>query len=90
MVFILSWNQTLHQTRGGSGNVTLRVAGRLHHIGIGKTYTGNYVLVLVHDHHIRIIHAATGEVLRECTLDPTRDYQGTGRPPGPAPKTRNT
>lgn len=72
------------------GNVTLRIAGRLHHIGIGKTFAGTYVLLLVHDHEIRIIDAATGQILRELTLDPTRDYQPTGRPPGPTPKTKNT
>ena len=31
---------------------------------------------------IRIIDAATGEVLRETVLDPTRTYHGTGCPPG--------
>jgi len=66
-----------------SGIVTLRHHGRLHHIGIGRTYTGTYVLLLVQDLDIRIINAATGELLRELTLDPTRDYQPTGRPPGP-------
>jgi hypothetical protein len=39
--------------------------------------------MLVHDLNIRIINAATGELLRQLTLDPTRDYQPTGRPPGP-------
>jgi transposase InsO family protein len=73
-----------------AGIITLRTAGRLHHIGLGKTYAGTYVLLLVHDHDIRIINAATGQILRELTLDPTRDYQGTGRPPGPAPKSKNT
>jgi hypothetical protein len=29
------------------GVITLRVAGRLHHIGVGRTYTGTRVLVLV-------------------------------------------
>ena len=43
--------------------------------------------MLVHDLHIRVINAATGELLRELTLDPSRDYQATGRPPGPQPKT---
>jgi len=38
--------------------------------------------------NIRIINAATGELLRELTLDPTRDYQPLGRPPGP-PKNKN-
>jgi Integrase core domain len=71
-----------------TGCVTLRVNGRLHHIGIGRTHTGTHVLLLVQDLDIRVIDAATGELLRELTLDPTRDYQPTGKPPGPAPKTQ--
>ena len=43
--------------------------------------------MLVQDLHIRVINAATGELLRELTLDPARDYQPTGRPPGPPPGT---
>lgn len=68
---------------GKSGVVTLRHHGRLHHIGVGRPYAGTYVLLLVQDLEIRIINAATGELLRELTLDPTRDYQPTGRKPGP-------
>ena len=64
------------------GKLTLRHAGRLHHIGIGRTHTGTRVLVLVHDLDIRIINAATGELIRELTLDPTRDYQPRGVPCG--------
>lgn len=64
-----------------SGVVTLRHHGRLHHIGVGRTHTGTYVLLLLQDLDIRIINAATGELLRELTLDPTRDYQPTGRKP---------
>jgi hypothetical protein len=72
------------------GNVTLRTGGRLHHIGVGRTYAGTCVLLLVQDLHIRIINAATGELLRELTLDPARDYQPTGQPPGPKKKTPRT
>jgi transposase len=66
-----------------TGCVTLRLAGRLHHIGIGRTHAGTHVLLLVQDLHIRVIDAATGELLRELVLDPSRDYQPTGRRPGP-------
>ncbi|HET9896527.1 MAG TPA: integrase core domain-containing protein [Streptosporangiaceae bacterium] len=66
-----------------TGVVTLRHAGKLHHIGTGRTHARTRVIMLVQDLHIRIIHAATGELLRELTLDPTRDYQPTGRTPGP-------
>ena len=69
-----------------AGVITLRVAGRLHHIGVGRTYTGTRVLVLIQDLRIRIIHATTGELLRELTLNPTKDYQPTGAPKGPKRK----
>jgi transposase InsO family protein len=69
-----------------TGVVTLRHHGRLHHIGIGRTHARTHVLLLVQDLNIRIINAATGELLRQLTLDPTRDYQPTGRPPGPTRK----
>ena len=74
-------------TIDGSGVVTLRHAGRLHHIGIGRTHARTHVLLLIQDLHIRVINAATGELLRELDLDPSRDYQPTGRPPGPQRKT---
>jgi transposase InsO family protein len=73
-----------------AGVITLRLAGRLHHIGVGRTYTGTRVLVLVQDLNIRIINAATGELLRELTLDPTKDYQPTGAPKGPKRKKPRT
>ena len=75
-----------HDKISKAGSVTLRVAGRVRHIGVGRTYAGTYVILLVHDLHVRIVHAATGELLRELTIDPRRDYQPTGRPPGPTPK----
>jgi transposase InsO family protein len=73
-----------------TGLVTLRHNGRLHHIGIGRAHAGTRVLLLVQDLHIRVINAATGELLRELTLNPDRDYQPTGRPPGWPKKTPRT
>ena len=32
----------------------------------------------VHDLHVRIINAAAGELIRELTIDPTRNYQPRG------------
>ena len=72
------------------GKLTLRVNGRLHHIGIGRTHTRTPVLMLIQDLHIRVINAATGELLRELTLNPARDYQPTGLPPGPKPRRPRT
>jgi transposase InsO family protein len=70
-----------------NGKLTLRVNGKLHHIGIGAACARTPVLMLIQDLRIRVINAATGELLRELTLDPARDYQPTGRPPGPPPGT---
>jgi hypothetical protein len=42
----------------------------------------------VHDLHVRIINAATGELIRELTIDPTRNYQPRGVRPGRPRKTR--
>jgi hypothetical protein len=75
-----------HDRLDDTGVVTLRVNGRLHHIGIGRTHARTHVIMLIDDLHVRVIHAITGELLRELTIDPTRDYQPTGRPPGPQPK----
>jgi transposase InsO family protein len=85
-------NRVRRDIIGTTGTVTLRHGGRLYHIGIGRTYAGTHILLLVQDLNIRIVNAATGELLRELTLDPTRNYQPTGRPPSrkqPAhPKTK--
>ena len=45
-------------------------AGRLRHIGVGRTYAGTYVILLIQDLHVRVVNAATGELLRELTIDP--------------------
>jgi transposase InsO family protein len=73
-----------------AGKLTLRVGGRLHHIGTGSENARTPVLMLVQDLHVRILNAATGELIRELTIDPGRDYQPLGRPPGPQPKTPRT
>ena len=58
-----------------NGKITLRHAGTLYSIGLGRHLTGRPVLALVHDLDITIIDATTGQLLRELTLDPTRKYQ---------------
>jgi transposase InsO family protein len=72
-----------HDRIDASGTVTLRHHSRLHHIGLGRQLAGTAITLLVDDLHIRVIDRHTGELIRELTLDPSRDYQPTGRPPGP-------
>ncbi len=75
-----------HDTVDKAGSVTLRHNSRLHHIGIGRIHAGTCVILLVQDLQIRVVDAATGELLRELILDPNRDYQPTGAPKGPTRK----
>ena len=67
--------------------MTLRYNSRLRHIGLGREHAGARVYILVADLYTRVIDAETGQLLRELTLDPNRDYQPLGRPPGPRKKT---
>lgn len=59
------------------GRVTLRHNSRLHHIGLGRRLAGTRVLLLVADLQVRVL-TQDGELLRELTLDPSRDYQPQG------------
>ncbi|HEU4348565.1 MAG TPA: IS481 family transposase [Actinoplanes sp.] len=68
------------------GTVTLRTAGKLRHIPLGRTHARTPVILLIHDLEVRVINAATGEILRELTIDLTRNYQPLGRPPRPPNK----
>jgi transposase InsO family protein len=67
-----------HDKIDNNGKLTLRHNSRLHHIGLGRRHAGTPVLVLVHDLHIRVLRTS-GQLLRDLTLDPTRDYQPQAR-----------
>ena len=75
-----------HDTVDKSGKITLRVDGRMHHIGVGTEHRGTRVVILSHDLDVRVIDEATGELIRKLTIDPAKDYQPLGRPPGPKPR----
>jgi transposase InsO family protein len=64
-----------HDRIDTTGAISLRRAGRLHHIGIGRAHAGRPILMLIDDLDIRVIDTTTGEMLRHLTLDPTRNYQ---------------
>lgn len=64
-----------HDRIDKTGAVSLRRAGRMHHISIGRAHSGKTVLLLIDDLDIRVIDTTTGELLRHLTLDPTRGYQ---------------
>lgn len=43
---------------------------------------GRDVTLLAQDFNVTIVHATTGQILRELTLNPDRDYQPLKPPPG--------
>ncbi len=61
-----------------SGTITLRHDSKLHHIGVGRAHKGRAVKLLVADLDIRVLAADTGELIRQLTLDPRRNYQRIG------------
>lgn len=58
-----------------TGVVTFRFAGKLHHIGIGRPHKHTKIIMLIDGLEIRIVNQKTGELIRELTLDTTKDYQ---------------
>jgi hypothetical protein len=57
-----------------SGKVSLRYDSRLYKIGLGRAHKGRAVKLLIADQEIRVIDS-NGELIRELTLDPSRNYQ---------------
>jgi transposase InsO family protein len=56
------------------GRATLRRAGRLHHLGIGRHHSGKAILILVDQTTATVTQLTTGEILSQHLIDPTRDY----------------
>ena len=70
-------------TRSGSSVLVQDIGwGVSRDVGMG-TYARTGVILLVQDLHVTVVHAATGEILRNLTIDPAR----TTNPPDahPAP-----
>jgi transposase InsO family protein len=57
-----------------TGKMTLRRAGRMHHLGVGAANAGKRVLALVDDHRITVTDLTTGEVLSVHLIQPEKTY----------------
>jgi len=57
-----------------TGKVSLRYDSRLYKIGIGRAHKGRAIKLLIADQQIRIIDQH-GQLIRELTLDPSRNCQ---------------
>ncbi|MCR2809502.1 MULTISPECIES: IS481 family transposase [unclassified Microbacterium] len=70
-----------------NGKMSLRRAGRMHHLGIGADHRGKRILALIDETTVTVIHLDTGEILSTHHINPARSYwrdqqQEPGRWPG--------
>ena len=70
------------------GKVSIRHAGRMHHLGIGTAHRGKEILAIADQAGVTAIELRTGAVLSAHDIDPGRTYwrnkqRSPGRWPGP-------
>jgi transposase InsO family protein len=71
------------------GRMTLRRAGRLHHLGVGALHARKRVLAFADDHHITVADLTTGEVLSKHQIEPNKSYwRNQMREPGRWPSSQ--
>ncbi|WP_082487747.1 integrase core domain-containing protein [Leifsonia sp. Root112D2] len=56
------------------GKVSIRRAGRMHHLGIGRKHTAAPVLILIDEGTATVTHLTTGEVLSNHLIDADKSY----------------
>ncbi len=73
------------------GRITLRRAGRLHHLGVGAAHARRRVLAIVDEREVTVVALDTGEVLSTHRIEPERLYwRNQRRDPGRWPGSRAT
>ena len=63
-----------HDTIDQFGKLTLRRAGQLHHLGVGRNHARREVLILVDEHEVTITDRVTGEILGIYDINPNHNY----------------
>jgi transposase InsO family protein len=71
------------------GKVSIRHAGRMHHLGIGAASRGKEILAITDSGSVTVIELRTGEILSTHDIDPSHTYwrnklRSPGRWPGPS------
>ncbi|WP_354502286.1 IS481 family transposase [Mycetocola sp. 2940] len=57
------------------GTITVRYAGKLRHLGIGRAHTNTPVILLMNGPETIVTTRTTGEILAEHTINPDKNYQ---------------
>lgn len=58
-----------------NGKTTVRYAGKIFHLGIGRKWKRQKILMVIADNHVITSLAETGEVITEHYIDTSRNYQ---------------
>jgi transposase InsO family protein len=74
-------------TVDNNGTVTLRWAGRLRHLGIGRPWKHTPVTILTAGNDV-LVTTRTGELIAEYELNPDLDYHPKTRQPNPQTRVR--
>jgi transposase InsO family protein len=56
------------------GKISLRRAGTMHHLGVGRNHTGKSVLILTDNDQATVTDQATGEILGIYLIEPNKNY----------------
>jgi len=72
------------------GKMSIRRAGRMHHLGVGTEHARKRVLAFADEHHITVAELTTGEVLSTHLIEPNKSYwRNQMREPGRWPSPQN-
>lgn len=64
-----------YDTIDTEGKITIRLAGKLLHLGIGRAHARTEIICLIHNLEATVIDNNTGVVLAKFTLNPDVNYQ---------------
>ena len=65
------------------GKISLRRAGRMHHLGVGYAHRGTRVLAIADEGTVTVTKLETGQILSTHDIDPAKTYwRNTQRAPG--------
>jgi transposase InsO family protein len=80
-----------YDTTDSKGAMTLRRAGRLHHLKVGAAHARTRVLAIVDEQEVIVVALATGEILSAHRIEPAKGYwRNTRRDPGRWPRSPMT
>jgi transposase InsO family protein len=80
-----------YDTTDKKGAISLRRAGRMHHLALGAIHAGTRVLAIVDEREVTVVALHTGELLSTHRIDPDKGYwRNQRRDPGRWPGSRAT